>query len=246
VRYITLTHSEDNDICDSSYADTRTHGGLSPLGEKVVAEMNAVGIMVDVSHISDAAFWDVMEVTKTPVIASHSSCRHFTPGFERNMSDDMIQRLAAGGGVIMINFGSTFLTLAARKWSDELRAARKSFMAEQGLVDRAEPRVQAWEAAYQLEHPLPRATVKDVADHILHAVALTSADHVGLGSDFDGVGESLPTDLEDASQLPNLIAELLRRGMSETDIAKICALNVLRVWSAVERHADENAASSHH
>jgi membrane dipeptidase len=241
VRYITLTHSEDNDICDSSYADTHIHKGLSVFGKQVVAEMNRVGIMIDVSHISDDAFWQVMDLSKTPVIASHSSCRHFTPGFERNMSDDMIKRLAKSGGVIMINYGSTFITKVARQWSDDVKTAREAFMTSQGLEDRKDPKVKTWYEAYKADHPLPFANVTDVADHIEHVIKLVGVDHVGLGSDFDGVGDSLPVGLKDASELPNLVAELLRRGVSESDIAKICGINVMRVWAKVELFA-----ASHH
>lgn len=237
VRYITLTHSEDNQICDSSYADTHTHRGLSDFGKAVVAEMNRVGIMIDVSHISDDAFWQVMDITKTPVIASHSSCRHFTPDFERNMSDAMIKRLAEGGGVVMINYGSTFLTRSARAWSDAIKPAREAFMQSEGLSDDHDPKVLAWYERYRVDHPLPYASVADVADHIQHVITLVGIDHVGLGSDFDGVGDSLPIGLKDASQLPNLIAELLRRGLSDNDIAKVCGLNLLRVWLAVEQFA---------
>src|SRR5690606_17628205 len=114
IRYITLTHSKDNQICDSSYDNARTWNGLSPFGVEVVKEMNRVGIMVDISHVSDSAFYDVLRATTVPVIASHSSCRHFTPGFERNMSDDMIRALAKNGGVIQINFGASFLDSTAR------------------------------------------------------------------------------------------------------------------------------------
>ncbi|MEL6844767.1 MAG: membrane dipeptidase, partial [Bacteroidota bacterium] len=109
VRYVTLTHSKDNQICDSSYDTTRTWNGLSPFGERIVKEMNRVGIMIDISHVSDSSFYDVLEIVETPVIASHSSCRRFTPGFERNMNDDMLKRLAENDGVIQINFGSSFL-----------------------------------------------------------------------------------------------------------------------------------------
>src|SRR5690606_11178441 len=115
IRYITLTHSRDNQICDSSYDTKHTWNGLSPFGVEVVKEMNRVGIMIDISHVSDSAFYDVIAVTSAPVIASHSSCRHFTPGFERNMSDDMIRALARNGGVIQINFGATFVDSVARK-----------------------------------------------------------------------------------------------------------------------------------
>ena len=237
VRYITLTHSKDNDICDSSYDDTRTHKGMSDFGRQVVAEMNRVGIMIDVSHISDDAFWQVMDHTKTPVIASHSSCRHFTPGFERNMSDDMIKRLAAGGGVIMINYGSTFLTKNARAWSDGAKAARVAFMKAEGIEEHHSPEIKTWFESYKRKHPLPYADVTDVADHIEHVIKLVGIEHVGLGSDFDGVGDSLPNGLKNPSDLPNLIAELLRRGVTAADIAKICFINVARVWGKVDAHA---------
>lgn len=157
IRYITLTHARDNLICDSSYDEAHTHRGLSEFGRAVVAEMNRLGIMIDVSHVSDDAFWQVIELSKVPVIASHSSCRHFTPGFERNMSDEMIVALAERGGVIQINFGSAFLHA-------DFRAAE-----ERGD-----------------EQP-PRGDVGLVADHIDHVVEIAGVDSVGFGSDFDGV-----------------------------------------------------------
>ncbi|MEM9875007.1 MAG: dipeptidase, partial [Myxococcota bacterium] len=207
VRYITLTHSEDNALCDSSYADTHIHNGLSDLGRQVVRQMNALGIMVDVSHISDDAFWQVMDVARAPVIASHSSARHFTPGFERNIADDMIARVAEGGGVVMINYGSTFLTREARAWSDAYYEARTRHATQLGLgVDH--PKVKAFAEAYRKENPLPRANVTDVADHIERVIEIAGIEHVGLGSDYDGVGDTLPEGLEDPSRLPNLFAEL--------------------------------------
>lgn len=237
VRYITLTHSEDNDICDSSYAETKTHKGLSDFGRRVVAEMNRLGIMIDVSHISDDAFWQVMKLTKTPVIASHSSCRHFTPGFERNMSDDMIVAMKKNGGVVMINYGSSFIDDEARKTRTAMWLARKAFMKEKGIEDRHDAEVEAWDEQYAKTHDLPLAKVSQVADHILHVIEVAGIDHVGLGSDFDGVGDSLPEGLRDASELPNLILELMKRGLTKDQIAKIASGNVLRVWSAVEAHA---------
>ena len=236
VRYITLTHSKDNAICDSSYDDSHTHKGLSDFGARVVPEMNRLGIMIDVSHISDDAFEDVMKLSVVPVIASHSSCRHYTPGFERNMSDAMIEKLAAKGGVIMINYGSSFINDAARlerkKSWDALDAFKKT-----NSIEGDDPRAKAFRDRYEREHKLPFATVEQVADHIDHVRKLVGIDHVGLGSDFDGVGDSLPTDLKDASQLPNLLRVLLERGYSEADIEKVCSGNVLRVWQAVEDHA---------
>lgn len=234
VRYITLTHGQDNHLCDSSYDTRRTHQGLSAFGREVVKRMNALGMLIDVSHLSDEAFWDVLELTRAPVIASHSSLRHFTPGFERNLSDEMVRALARNGGVVQINFGSSFLTAAANGWFGRYRQATEAFDAEHGPDSpEAEAEAERWRA----ENPFPFATVGDVADHIDRAVQLAGVDHVGLGSDFDGVGDSLPTGLKDVSMYPNLIAELLRRGYRSRDIEKICGLNVLRVMEANERLA---------
>jgi membrane dipeptidase len=237
VRYITLTHATDNAISDSSYDRSHTHQGLSPFGEKVVVEMNRLGIMVDVSHISDQAFSDVIAISQTPVIASHSSCRHFVPGFERDMSDEMIQTLASHGGVIMVNFGSTFVSAKANAWAAEMRPQLNAWMAKNGVKDSHEPRAQAWEAHYRAEHPFPYATVAEVAAHIMHIIQLTGPDHVGLGSDFDGVGDSLPVGLKDPSQLPNLFAQLLERGLSDEEIEKLASGNIFRVWQAAEDYA---------
>jgi membrane dipeptidase len=235
IRYITLTHSRDNLVCDSSYDTAHTHAGLSEFGRAVVAEMNRVGIMIDVSHVSDATFWQVMALSKVPVIASHSSCRHFTPGFERNMSDEMIVALAEHGGVIQINFGSAFLD------STYLETERQHGEQLGALLDEHDthantPAGQELIEAFEAAHPLPRVDVSVVADHIDHVVGLVGVDFVGFGSDFDGVGDSLPVGLEDVSMYPNLIAELLERGYGEADIEKICSGNVLRVWQAVEEH----------
>lgn len=236
IRYITLTHGKDNHICDSSYDTTRTWKGLSPFGRKVVAEMNRVGIMVDVSHISDDAFYQVMELSKAPAIASHSSCRHFTPGFERNMSDDMIKLLAKNGGVIMINYGSSFLSKEYQEKEDKVRPEIRSYMRKNNLSF-GDPKLDAFIAEVAKKHDFRNVDISVVADHIDHVVKLVGIDHVGLGSDFDGVGPSLPVGLEDASKMPNLIFLLLKRGYSDEDIKKICGENVLRVWSKVEELA---------
>ena len=232
IRYITLTHSKDNHICDSSYDTTGTWNGLSPFGKEVVEEMNKVGIMVDISHVSDRTFWQVMELTKAPCIASHSSCRVFTPDFERNMNDEMIRRLGENGGVIQINFGSTFLDGKVQEYNDKKRAELLSILNEKGLHwqdDDAKPIIEE----FRKTNPNLYADVKTVADHIDHVVKIAGIDHVGLGSDYDGVGDSLPTGLKDVSQYPNLLAELLRRGYSKKDIEKICYANVWRVWNKV-------------
>jgi len=240
VRYVTLTHGQDNHICDSSYDERHTHKGLTPFGREVVRRMNELGILVDVSHVSDDAFWQVLELTRVPVIASHSSLRHFVPGFERNMSDEMVQALGRNGGVIQINFGSMFLTLPANEHALGRRKAAADFATEKALEQEG-PEVEAFLKDWDLAHPFPFADVTDVADHIERVVRLAGVDHVGLGSDFDGVGDSLPTGLKDVSQYPSLIAELLRRGYSERDIEKICSGNVLRVLERAERFAREFA-----
>lgn len=233
IRYITLTHGRDNHICDSSYDTTHTWKGLSPFGERVVAEMNRLGIMVDVSHISDDSFYDVMKITKAPAIASHSSCRFFTPGFERNMSDDMIKVLAKNGGVIMINYGSSFLSREYREKEELVRREVRRVLREKNLAP-GDPERDRISEQIRKKHNLQNADISAVADHIDHVVKLVGIDHVGLGSDFDGVGPTLPIGLEDASKLPNLIEILLKRGYSDDDIRKICSENVLRVWSRVE------------
>ena len=240
IRYITLTHSKDNQICDSSYDTTATWNGLSPFGERVVAEMNSAGIMVDVSHVSDSAFYDVMKVTRAPAIASHSSCRVFTPGFERNMSDDMIRALAENGGVIQINFGASFLDSVARR-NDALRDSLEAILVSKKLTS-ADSAAQPIIDQFARDHRELYSDVSRVADHIDHVVNLVGIDHVGIGSDYDGVGDSLPLGLKDVSTYPNLIAELLKRGYSPGDIEKICFRNVFRVWNKVIEISDGSKA----
>lgn len=235
IRYITLTHGKDNLIGDSSYDTTGTHGGLSEFGEQVVAEMNRVGIMVDLSHVSDNTFRDALAITKVPVIASHSSARKFTPDFERNMSDELIKAMAENGGVMMINFGGSFIDSAYAAGSAKVREHIVNWLAENNL-SRRDSAAQAYISEYTAaNNPFP--TVERVADHIDHVVNLVGIDYVGFGSDFDGVGDSLPTGLKDVSMFPNLIAELLKRGYSKEDIEKICYKNIFRVWQAVEDYA---------
>ncbi|HEY9008191.1 MAG TPA: dipeptidase [Ohtaekwangia sp.] len=231
IRYITLTHGKDNQICDSSYDTLNTSNGLSPFGEKVVAEMNRVGIMVDISHVSDSTFYDVMKITKAPCIASHSSCRYFTPGFQRNMNDDMIKALAKNGGVIQINFGASFLDSVARR-NDALRDSLEKILQEKKLTS-ADQDAQAIIDQFARDHKELFSDVERVADHIDHVVKLVGIDHVGIGSDYDGVGDSLPVGLKDVSQYPNLIYVLLKRGYTPADIEKICSGNVFRVWNQV-------------
>jgi len=238
IRYVTLTHAKNNHICDSSYDSERKWNGLSPYGKELIGEMNRMGIMVDVSHISDSTFYQVMELSTAPVIASHSSCRKFTPDFERNMNDDMIRRLGENAGVIQINFGSSFLDPEIQRLNEAYRDTLNTLLESQGLTRDsadAEPII----AAFRESHPKLYADVETVANHIDHVVGIAGIDHVGLGSDFDGVGDSLPTGLKDVSGYPNLIYVLLKRGYSDADIEKICSGNLLRVWREVEAIAGE-------
>lgn len=235
IRYMTLTHGKDNQISDSSYDTLSTWNGLSPFGEQVVREMNRVGIMVDISHVSDSAFFDVVKLTSVPVIASHSSCRYFTPGFQRNMADTMLTALKTNGGVIMINFGASFLDSVSRTNSKLLDSLEK-ILIEKKLTSRDEA-AQPIIDQFVKNHNELYSDVERVADHIDHVKNLIGIDHIGIGSDYDGVGDSLPIGLKDVSQYPNLIFVLLKRGYSPDDIEKICSKNVFRVWNEVIRQA---------
>lgn len=236
IRYITLTHSKNNKICDSSYDDEVTWNGLSPFGVDVVKEMNRLGIMVDISHVSDSTFYQVIKTTAAPVIASHSSSRFFTPGWQRNMSDDMIKLLAENGGVIQINFGSSFLSGKIKTERSKISREIDSILAGK-KINRNSPGGKEFIKNYWEQHQSGYADVKDVADHIDHVIKLVGIDHIGIGSDYDGVGDSLPRGLKDVSDYPNLIYELLKRGYSEKNIEKICSGNLLRVWREVEESA---------
>lgn len=236
ISYITLAHSKSNHLSDSSYDEERQWNGLSPFGREVVVEMNRLGIMVDVSHLSDEAFYQVLEISKAPVIASHSSARHFTPGYERNMSDEMIRALADKGGVIQINFGSSFLTQAGREWFEVMGKARKLYLEEHGLEAKSKE-AKKFRKAYREEHPFPYATLDDVIANFQHVIALVGVKHVGVGSDFDGVGDSLPEGMKDVSFYPGLIEKFLRLEYSPEQIQAIMGGNLMRVWRQVEDHA---------
>lgn len=238
IRYITLAHYKWNHISDSANDTIKKWNGLSPFGEEVVREMNRLGIMVDVSHISDSAFYDVIKLSKAPVIASHSSCRFFIPGLERNMSDELIQTLAKHNGVIQINFGNFFLRPEIYKQMEDGDEFLKNYF-EHHNIDPNSAEAKEYSRDYIKKHPLPKATVKDVADHIDHVVKLVGVDYVGLGSDFNGVGKgNLPVGLENVSRLPNLVYELLVRGYKDENIKKILGGNLLRVWKQVEDIAE--------
>ncbi len=233
IRYITLTHSKDNHICDSSYDTTNTWNGLSPFGKRLIPAMNRIGMMIDISHVTDSTFYQVLRLSDAPVIASHSSCRHFLPGFERNMSDEMIRLLAENGGVIQINFGSYFVSNDYRTRAEERQHVIQSYLLEHDL-DTEEEQAQQFIEQYDEQHPLEDAHITDVVEHIDHVVRLAGVDHVGLGSDFDGVG-SVPEGLENVSKYPNLIYHLLKKGYSADDLRKICGENLLRVWEMINK-----------
>jgi len=234
VRYITPAHSKSNHICDSSFDEERKWHGLSPFGKKLVPEMNRIGMIIDVSHVSDDSFFQIIELSKAPVVATHSCCRAFTPGFERNMSDEMIKLLAEKDGVIQINFGSGFLVDRIRKKWLKRWEHTDAHIEKHGLTGDEK---EAYVDKYVKEHPIGDAYVSDVVAHIDHVVKLVGIDHVGLGSDFDGVGDNLPVGLKDVSCYPNLIYELLKKGYTEDDIEKICSANFLGAWSKVQEVA---------
>jgi len=232
IRYMTLVHAKNNHICDSSFDEERTWNGLSPFGKKVVPEMNRLGMIVDVSHVSDDTFYDIMEISKAPVVATHSACRHLTPGCERNMSDEMIKLLAQKGGVMQMNFGSMFVNGRVNKEFEKRRKHIAEYIEAHHLKGAEK---QKYVDEYVKVNPLSDADISDVVANIDHVVELVGIDHVGLGSDFDGVGDNLPHGLKDVSCYPNLIGELLKKGYTEDDVRKICAENFLRVWSDVEK-----------
>ena len=236
IRYVTLAHSKSNAISDSSYDTNEVHQGLSETGVTFVKQLNNYGIMVDISHVSDKAFWQTIETSKVPIIASHSSARHFTPGFQRNMDDEMIKALGAQGGVIQINYGSGFLTQAAQDYRNAMRTYGEQFMTTNSVAEDSEALKTAIKQ-YRLDNPYPFASLSDVLDHFDHVVALTGVEHVGIGSDYDGVGDSLPIGLKDVSSYPNLIAGLLDRGYTEKQIALMLGGNLMRVWKTVETYA---------
>jgi membrane dipeptidase len=232
-RYMTLTHVNTNNWCDSS-GDAARHGGLSDFGRDVVRTMNDLGMIVDISHISDDAFRDVIETTRVPVVATHSSCRAICR-HPRNMTDDMLRALARNGGVCMINFFSAFISDAV---AEVIMKAQKRPKKEQdglgGTEEMPDDRTD-WDTYLEwfLTLGCPSATLDEVADHIFHAADVAGIDHVGIGSDYDGV-PSLPEGLTTAAGLPALTARLLERGMSESDVEKVLGGNFMRVFEQIE------------
>jgi membrane dipeptidase len=221
-------HSVNTDWADSS-GDQPKHNGLTDFGKDVIRELNRLGVMVDISHVSDKTFSDAIEVSKAPMIASHSSCRAIS-GHARNMTDAMIKALAAKGGVIQINYLDQFIDKDLFQYSQKsqplMRELQQKFPGRENAAKRRE------EVAKQFG-PAPKASWERIIDHIDHAVKLVGVDHVGLGSDFDG--GSMPVGMEDCTQLPKITEALLRKGYSVADIKKILGENSLRLLSAVER-----------
>jgi membrane dipeptidase len=234
LRYITLSHSANNDICDSSGdPDGPEHNGLSKFGEEVVMEMNRLGIMVDISHVSDSTFYDVMKLTKTPVIASHSSCRALCD-VPRNMTDDMIKALAKNGGVIQINFVPSFVKKTPQEQEVSMKVMRLK-MRQTDLSDADKKTLYEEMKAINKKYEKDLPTVADAVDHIEHVIKLTSVDHVGIGMDLDGGGRV--QGLNDVSQVRVITEELVRRGYSARDIEKIWGGNIMRVLDKVEKAA---------
>jgi membrane dipeptidase len=236
VRYLTLTHTKNTSWADSS-GDKSAHNGLTEFGRMVVRELNRLGVMVDVSHVSDKTFADVLAVTQAPVLASHSSCRAIS-SHARNLSDEMLRALARNGGVVMINFNQGFLSQelldAERTRERELRPHYDAMLKSCGNNDACQIRgYERLEHQFIAEGKLPPVGWEKIVDHIEHAVKVAGVDHVGLGSDFDGA--SMPTGMEDVSKLPKITEALRRRGYPPEHIEKILGGNVLRVLGEVER-----------
>ena len=241
-RYMTLTHVNTNNWCDSS-GDAGRHGGLTDFGRTVVETMNDIGMIVDVSHISDAAFFQVIETTRAPVVATHSSCRALCR-HPRNMTDDMLRALSRNGGVCMINFFSAFVNDEVAK---VVLHAQKRVRDPSGTAGTEEMPNDAtdWDEFLKWYGALncPTAKLDDVADHIIHAAEVAGIDHVGIGSDFDGV-PALPEDLQSAAGLPLLTERLLRRGLSDSDVSKILGGNFMRAFRTIESARVKSTANA--
>jgi membrane dipeptidase len=232
--YLTLTHVKTIEWADSA-TDNPAHGGLTPFGVAVVHELNRLGMLVDLSHVSEGTMRDALRVSRAPVIFSHSSARAIDD-HPRNVSDDVLKLVAANGGVVMVNFARIYISDPYRHWAAE-EDAEKALLGTPpygglyiGQPDKAAGALAQWER----EHPAPAVTLAQVADHIDHIAKVAGVDHVGIGSDFDGVGNALPMGLPGVDAYPALLAELLRRGWSDGDVAKLAGGNVLRVMARAE------------
>ncbi|MEZ5498285.1 MAG: dipeptidase [Steroidobacteraceae bacterium] len=240
-RYMTLTHSRNNDWADSA-TDQPNHGGLTPFGKEVVKEMNRLGMLVDLSHVSEATMRDALAVSTAPVIFSHSSARGIVD-HPRNVSDDVLALVARNGGVVMVNFYPGYVSAAAMRWDADRAAEQTRYSAPPftglylGQPERAQAALAGWDAA----NPPPVVTLEEVADHIEYLRRVAGIDHIGIGSDFDGIPGG-PKGLEGVDRYPALLAELLRRGWTDMDVAKLAGLNVLRVLESAEQAAKKLSA----
>src|SRR5882762_6400082 len=235
-RYMTLTHTANTDWADSA-TDTPAHNGLTPFGEEVVREMNRLGMLVDLSHVSPDTMKAALAVSDAPVIFSHSSARALVD-HPRNVPDDILRTVAANGGVVMVNFAPGYVSSARNHWDADQAAERTRFNSPPyvGLYIGQPERAKAALAEWVKEHPRPAATLAQVADHIEHIRLVAGADHVGLGSDFDGI-EDAPAGLEGVDKYPALLMELMRRGWTDSGIAKLAGGNVLHAMAEAERVA---------
>jgi membrane dipeptidase len=241
---MTLSHFYNDEWADSS-TDKPVHNGLTDFGKDIVREMNRQGIMVDISHVSDKTFYDALEVSKAPLIASHSSCRALC-NHPRDMSDDMIKALAAKGGVIQINYEKSFIDQAYKDASDKFSGGVVAMMdtLKKECGDNEEclnKKMTEMADKATAEGKLPHVSWERIIDHIDHAVKLVGADHVGLGSDFDGA--NMPEGMEDCTHLPRITEALMRKGYSDDDIRNILGGNLLRVMDANERVSREMQAA---
>ncbi len=230
-RYMTLTHWLTHAWADSA-TDTAQHNGLTRFGREVVHEMNRLGMLVDLSHVSDKVMLDALETSEAPVIFSHSSARALC-NHKRDVPDDILRRVTANGGIVMVNFAPNFISEEVRIWSEPLDVEWRRLG---NLYPNDEKRVREGVRAWIAAHPSPKATLVQVADHIEHIRKVAGAEHVGLGSDFDGISQT-PVGLEDVAHYPALIAELLRRGWADEDAKKLVGGNILRVMRSAERVA---------
>jgi membrane dipeptidase len=235
-RYMTLTHTRNTGWVDSA-TDTPAHHGLTPFGQEVVREMNRLGMLVDLSHVSPEAMQAVLAVTEAPVIFSHSSARAIN-SHPRNVPDDVLQLVAKNGGVVMVNFYPAYVSEASNQWEADYAAEQTRYNSPPyaglyiGQPERAKAALEAWEKA----HPKPIVTLSEVADHIEHIRKVAGIDHVGIGSDFDGIPAG-PKGLEAVDRYPALLEEMMRRGWSDADVAKLAGLNMLRVMEQAEQVA---------
>jgi membrane dipeptidase len=232
--YLTLTHTKTLEWADSA-TDNPQHHGLTPFGESVVRELNRLGMLVDLAHVSEDTMRAALRVSKAPVIFSHSSARALDD-HPRDVSDEVLKLVAANGGVVMVNYATPYISDTYRRWQADEAAEKMRFNAPPygglyiGQPDKAAAAMAAWYKA----HPKPQVAMSEVADHIEHIAKVAGIDHVGLGSDYDGVGEQLPEGMSDVSSYPALLAELMRRGWSDDDIRKVAGENVLRVMARAE------------